>query len=98
MQPTPVIVKFVNRKHSEAMHQRKENINLKSKVFVSHSLCPYYRFLWRKYNELQRKGRITQVSCLGAVITVRITENSPAIKILHGKELLVYQECPPKSL
>ena len=39
-----VIVKFVNRKHSEAMLQRKKDIIKKSKVFVSHLLCPYYRF------------------------------------------------------
>ena len=32
-----VIVKFVNRKHSEDMLQRKKNIKQKSKVFVSHS-------------------------------------------------------------
>ena len=34
-----VIVKFVNRKHSEAMLQRKKDINKKNKVFVTHSLC-----------------------------------------------------------
>ena len=56
-----VIVKFVNRKHSEAMLQRKKDINQKSKVFVSHSLCPCYRFLWGKCKDLQRKGRINQV-------------------------------------
>ena len=56
-----VIVKFVNRKHFEAMLQRKKDISQKSKVFVSHSLCPYYRFLWGKCKELQRKGRINQV-------------------------------------
>ena len=56
-----VIVKFVKRKHSEAMLQRKKDINQKSKVFVSHSQCPYYRFLWGKCKELQRKGRINQV-------------------------------------
>ena len=93
-----VIVKFVNRKHSEAMLQRKKDINQKSKVFVSHSLCPYYRFLWGKCKELQRKGRINQVFCLGAIVTVRITENSPAIKILHEKDLLVCQECSPESV
>ena len=38
-----VIAKFVNRKCSEAMCQRKKEI-VKSNVFVSHSLCPY---LWR---------------------------------------------------
>ena len=40
-----VIVKFVNRKHSQAMLQRKKDINSKNKVFVTHSLCSYYRFL-----------------------------------------------------
>ena len=93
-----VIVKFVNRKHSEAMLQRKKDINQKSKVFVSHSLCPYYWFLWGKCKELQRKGRINQVFCLGAIVTVRIAENSPAIKILHEKDLLVCQECSPESV
>ena len=43
-----VIVKFVNRKHSEAMLQRKKDINSKNKVFVTHLLCPYHRFLWGK--------------------------------------------------
>ena len=93
-----VIVKFVNRKHSEAMLQRKKDINQKSKVFVSHSLCPYYRFLWGKCKELQRKGRINQVFCLGAIVTVKIAENSSAIKILHEKDLLVCQECSPESV
>ena len=40
-----VMVKLVNRKHSEAMLQRKKDINKKSKVFFNRSLCPYYRFL-----------------------------------------------------
>ena len=56
-----VIVKFVNRKRSEAMLQQKKDINSKNKVFVTHSLCPYYRFLWGKSKDLQRKGRISQV-------------------------------------
>ena len=92
-----VIVKFVNRKHSEAMLQRKKDINSKNKVFVTHSLCPYYRFLWGKCKDLQRKGRISQVFCLGAVVKIRVTENSPAIKILHESDLMVYQECPTDS-
>ena len=92
-----VIAKFVNRKHSEAMLQRKKDINSKNKVFVTHSLCPYYRFLWGKCKDLQRKGRISQVFCLGAVVTIRVTENSPAIKILHERDLMVYQERPPDS-
>ena len=47
-----VIVKFVNQETSETMLPRKKDIIKKSKVFVSHSLCPYYRFLWGKCKEL----------------------------------------------
>ena len=93
-----VIVKFVNRKHSEAMLQRKKDINSKNKVFVTHSLYPHYRFPWRKCKDLQTEGRISHVFCLGAVVTIRVTENSPAIKILHERDLMVYQECPPDSV
>ena len=92
-----VIVKFVNRKHSEAMLHRKKDIIKKSKVFVSYSLCPDYRFLWGKCKELRRKGQVNQVFCLGAVAAIRITENSPAIKVLHEKDLMVCQECPQES-
>ena len=74
------------------MLQRKKVVNQKIKVFVSHSLCPYYR------KELQRKVLINQVFCLGAVVTVRITENSSAIKVIHEKDLLVCQERPPESV
>ena len=93
-----VIVQFVNRRHPEAMLQLKQDIIKKSKVFVSHSLCPCYQFLWGKCKELQRKSWVNQVFCLGAIVTVRITENSPAIKVLHEKDLMVCQECPQESV
>ena len=93
-----VTVKFVNRKHSEAMLQCKKDINKKSKVFVSHSLCPYYQFLGGKCKELQGKGQVNQIFCLGAIVTIRITGNNPAIKILLEKDLMVCQECPPESV
>ena len=56
-----MVAKFLNRKHSAAILQRKKDINKKSKMFISHSLCPYYRFLCGKCNELQRKGQVNQV-------------------------------------
>ena len=76
------------------MLQRKKDINTKNKVSVTHLLFPYYRFLWGKCKDLQGKGRISQVFCLEAVMTIRVTVNSPVIKILHEKDLIVYQECP----
>ena len=56
-----MVAKFLNRKHSAAILQRKKDINKKSKMFISHSLCPYYRFLCGKCKELQRKGQVNQV-------------------------------------
>ena len=55
----------------------KKNISSQSKVYINNSLCPYYRFLWGKCKELQRKGKVHHVFCLGAVVTVRVTENGP---------------------
>ena len=89
-----VIMKFVNRKHSEAILPHTKDTIKKSKVFVSHSLCPYYRFLWEKCEELQRNGRVNQVFCLGAVVTIRITENSLAIKVLQSR----FSRNVPKNL
>ena len=40
-----LIVKFVNRKHSEDMLRLKKIISSCSKVFISNSLCPYYCYL-----------------------------------------------------
>ena len=61
-----VIVKFVNRKHSEALLRDKKRISSKSfnhlnvpnKVFVSVSLCPYYRYIWGKCKDLERQGQV----------------------------------------
>ena len=48
-----VIVKFVNRKHSEDVLRLKKIISSCSKVFISNSLCPYYHYLWNKCKDLQ---------------------------------------------
>ena len=91
-----VTVKFVNRKHPEAMLRNKKSIsnkdfshlNVHGKVFVSVSLCPYYRYIWGKCKDLQRRGKIYQVFCLGGTIAVKVTERSSARKIFHECDLL----------
>ena len=72
-----VIAKVVNRKHSELMLRSNKSISSKSKVYITHSLCPYYRYIWGKYKDLQRKVKLSQVFCFGAVVTIRVTENAP---------------------
>ena len=36
-----VVFKFLNRKHCESILRSKKSISSKSKVYVSHLLCPY---------------------------------------------------------
>ena len=52
----------------------------------------------RKVQRIAEKRSGYQLFCLGAVVTVRITENSPVIKILYEEELMVRQECLPESV
>ena len=63
-----VIVKFLNRKYSEAMLRFKKSINSRSNVYITNSLCPYYCFLWG----ICRNGLINQVFYLGAVATIKV--------------------------
>ena len=91
-----VIVKFINRKHPEAMLRNKRSIsnkdfshlNVHGKVFVSVSLCPYYWYIWGKCKDLQRRGKIYQVFCLGGTIAVKVTKRSSVRKIFHECDLL----------
>ena len=91
-----VLVKFVNRKHAEAMLRINKSIsnrdifhlNVHGKVFVSVSVCPYYRCIWGKCKDLQRRGKIYQVFCHGGIIAVKVTERSSARKIFHECDLI----------
>ena len=38
--------------------------------------------------------RVSQIFCLGATVTIRVTDNSLATKILHEKNLIIYKKCP----
>ena len=57
-------------------------------VFVSVSLCPYYRYIWGKCKDLQRTGKIYQVFCLGDTIVVKVSKRSSSRKIFHECDLL----------
>ena len=97
-----VIVKFVNRKHSKLKLRSKKSISMKSKVYINHSLCPYYCYIWAKCKDLQRKGKVSQVFCLGMVVTIRVTENAPPSPPLHEnssqKGPKGYSRMPPQGL
>ena len=79
-----VIVKFVNRKHSELMLRSKTSIISKSKVNYSFviSLLPLYL---GKMQRSAKEKQSSQVFCLGVVVTIRVTENDPHMNILHER-------------
>ena len=91
-----VTVNFVNRKHPESLPRNRKfissknfsHLNVHGKVFVSVSLCPYYRYIWGKCKDLQRRGKIYQVFCLGGTIAVKVTERSSARKIFRDSGIL----------
>ena len=95
-----VIVKFINRKHSEAMLRLKKSINSRCNVYITNSLCHYYRFLLGKCKDLQIKGLISQVFRLAAFVTIKVRENGSPVKIFNESDLLMYQNmfaAVPKS-
>ena len=86
-----VIVKFVNRKHSEDVLRLKKIISSHSQVLISNSLCPYDHYLWCKCKDLQRIGIFNQVFCLGAIATIKASKNGTLVKIYHENDLKIYQ-------
>ena len=86
-----VIVKSVSRKYSEVVLRLKKITSSCSKVFISNSQCSYYRYLWGKCKYLQQRGIFNQVFCLGAVVTIKFSEDGPLVKIYHENDLKIYQ-------
>ena len=95
-----VIVKFLNRKHSKSLLNKRKsissrdfsNINISSKIFVSVSLCPYYRFIWGKCKDLQRRGKIHQVFCLGGTVLGELSESGNPLKISHVTDIPTFND------
>ena len=90
-----VIVKFVNRKDAESIMSKKftlsstdfSRLNINNKVYVNPSLCPYYRYLWGRCKDLQRRKMIHHVFCLGSVVAIKLTDQSLPLKIYHNSDI-----------
>ena len=90
-----VIVKFVNRKHAESIMSKKftlsstdfSRLNINNKVYVNPSVFPYYRYLWGRCKDLQRRKMIHHVFCLGSVVAIKLTDQSLPLKIYHDSDI-----------
>ena len=90
-----VIVKYVNWKYAEAMLKDKKRIsgknfghlNVTNKLFVSVSLCPYYRYIWGKCKDLQRQGKVHHVFHVGNIFCIKLLENGSPVKLHHISDI-----------
>ena len=95
-----VIVKFSRRKDCQRMLSVKKNLQkLKmedtgftgdNKVFINHSLCPYYRVLWSKSKVLLNMGKINRLMVSSGTVKVNISETSAPISITHADDFRKY--------
>ena len=94
-----VIVKFSRRKDSQQVPSVKKNLQkLKmedigltgKKVFINHSLCPYYRVLWLKSKVLLDMGKINRLMVSNGTVKVKISEINAPISITHADDFTKY--------
>ena len=91
------IVKFTHRKHaidvSKNKHKLKgakfteKSVLNGKKIYINDSLCPNYRFLWSKCNELRKAGKIHTVRTNNGTVNIKLNENSPKSVITHITDL-----------
>ena len=60
------------------------------KVFINHSLCPYYRVLWLKSKVLLDMGKINRLMVSNGTVKVKISEISAPISITHADDFAKY--------
>ena len=54
-----------------------------NKLFISRSLCPYYKVLWSKSKKLHNLGQIHSFFISGDTVKIKISENSALMPVTH---------------
>ena len=95
-----VIVKFFRRKDCDQVMSVKrdlrkvklEDILLRGSncIFISLSLCPYYRMLWSKSKRLLDLGKINNFYVSSGKIKIRLQENRKPLAITHAGDFKKY--------
>ena len=61
-----------------------------NKVFINHSLCPYYRVLWSKSKVLLNMGKINRLMVSNGTVKVKIINITAPISITHADDFTKY--------
>ena len=87
-----VIVKLVNRKHSQALLETKNGLVVRPLIiwmspikFLSRH--HFARYIWVKCKDLQRQGQVNHVFCLGGVVCIKLPENGSPIKLYRMNDV-----------
>ena len=90
------VVKFSRKKDCQRVLLVKKNLQkLKmedigltgdNKVFINHSLCPYYRVLWSKSKVLLNMGKIIRLMVSNGTVKAKISEISAPMSITHADD------------
>ena len=54
-----------------------------NKLFISRSLCPYYKVLWSKSKKLHNLSQIHSFFISGDTVKIKINENSALMSVTH---------------
>ena len=94
------IIKFDKRKVSRQVLSVRKDLNKvnmcdidltgQRTLYVSQSLCPYYRMLWSKTKTLFQKGKIDSLYVSNGNIKIRLQENVRPITISHTHDFIKY--------
>lgn len=99
--PKRTIVRFVNRKSAENVKKNSGNLKgkpensmlvegtiiNKGKIYINENLCRPYRDIWGKCRKLHKEKKINKYSTVNGVVTIRIIESGPWMKIKHVVDL-----------
>ena len=70
----------------------------KKEIIKNNIIMPIILVSVEKFKDLEGKGRISQIFSLETIMMIRVIGNSPAVTILHEKDLILYHECCPASV
>ena len=82
--PKRTIVRFYDRNICDELKSKRNVLKEKRKnIYINDNLCRTYKSLWWHCRKLHERKRIHSYWINNGVVTIRITQETPAKKILH---------------
>ena len=76
----------------------KRTLSAKVRCLLTIRYVPFVGFYGESRQNYREQAGLSKFSVFGDVVKIRITEDSPEIKVLREKDLVVWQDCPQESV